>query len=106
MKLNINPFDRANPMSLAHAAALATIVAFVTWILSFFANAQYIDIAQNCGAWAFVAVKTYLVSWAGTFMTLAGLEQLMQAAKQPEQPAAPSPTPSAPGGQPSGQPTT
>jgi len=78
MRLNINPFNTGNPMSLRDAAVVATIVAFVIWILSFFANAQWVIIISDPAAWVFEAVKQYAVSWAGTFIGLAGLEELVK----------------------------
>lgn len=60
------------------AAIVATIVAFVIWILQFFANAQYTVIVEDPGAWCFDAIKSYAVNWAGTFVSLAGLEQLLK----------------------------
>lgn len=78
MKLNINPFNTNNPMSLKDAAVVATVVAFCIWILNFFAGAEWIIIVADPEAWIFEAVKTYLVSWAGTFISLAGLEQLVK----------------------------
>lgn len=78
MKLKINPFNSGNPMTLKDAATLATITAAVIWILQFFANAQYVIIVADPAAWAFEAVKNYAVAWAGVFVTLAGLEQLIK----------------------------
>lgn len=77
MKLNINPFSNSNPMGLKDAAVVSTVVALMIWILSFFANAQYLVIVADPAEWAFEAVKTYAVSWAGTFIGLAGLEKLV-----------------------------
>jgi len=65
-------------MTYKDAAVVATVVAFVIWVLTFFADAQYIIIVADPGAWVFEAIKTYAVSWAGTFMSLAGLEQLIK----------------------------
>lgn len=78
MKLNINPFNDGNPMSLKDAAIVSTVVALMIWILTFLADAQWVVIVADPGAWAFEAVKTYAVSWAGTFIGLAGLEQLVK----------------------------
>ena len=77
MKLNINPFNQSNPMTLKDAAVVATIAAFTIWILQFFANAQWIIIVADPAAWTFEAVKNYLVAWAGIFISLAGLEQIV-----------------------------
>ena len=78
LKLKINPFDKGNPMSLKDAAKVATVVAFVIWILSFLANTQWVIILEDPAAWAFEALKTYAVSWAGTFIGLAGLEKIVE----------------------------
>jgi hypothetical protein len=83
MKVNINPFNTGNPMTMKDAAVVATIAAFVIWILQFFANAQYAAVVEDPGAWCFEAIKNYAVSWAGTFISLAGLEQLVKHAEQP-----------------------
>jgi hypothetical protein len=78
VKVNINPFNTGNPMTFKDAAVVATIVAFVIWVLQFFANAQWIIIIADPAAWVFEAVKNYIVSWAGTFAALAGLEQVIK----------------------------
>lgn len=78
MTLNINPFNRGNPMTFKDAAIVASIAAFAVWILQFFANAQYADLVSSPGAWVFNAIKNYAVNWAGTFVALAGLEQLIK----------------------------
>lgn len=82
MKLKINPFNNGNPMALKDAAIVATVVAFIIWVLQFFANAQYVTVVADPGAWAFEAIKNYVVNWAGTFAALAGLEQLVKRQKQ------------------------
>ena len=78
MKININPFNTGNPMTLKDAAIVSTLIALVLWILQFFANAQYVAVVADPGAWIFEALKNYLVNWAGTFITLAGLEQYIK----------------------------
>ena len=78
MDININPFNRGNPMTFKDAAIVSTLIALVLWILQFFANAQYIIVVADPNAWVFEALKNYLVNWAGTFITLAGLEQLVK----------------------------
>lgn len=78
MDLNINPFNSANPMTLKDAAVIATITAFVTWILSFLASATVGQIRADPAEFAFEALKMYAVAWAGNFMTLAGLEQVIK----------------------------
>jgi len=84
VKLQINPFNRGNPMTLKDAAAVATIAAAAVWVLGFFANATYVVLAQNPGAWVFDAVKSYAVSWAGIFVSLAGLEQIVKHGEEHE----------------------
>jgi len=81
LDLQINPFSTNNPMTYEDAAFVASIVAFVIWVLTFFADAQYIIVVADPGAWCFEAIKTYAVSWAGTFISLAGLEQLVKRGK-------------------------
>lgn len=76
--VNINPFNTGNPMDWKDAAITATIVAFVIWIMSFFANAEYILIAEAPSEWAFEAFKSYIVQWAGSFIGLAGLEEVVK----------------------------
>jgi len=78
VKLTINPFNSVNPMSLKDAAVVATVVAFVTWILTFIANASLGQLRADPVEFIFEAIKTYLVAWAGTFISLAGLEQLVK----------------------------
>ena len=82
MKLNINPFNRSNPMSLKDAVIVATASAFATWILTFFAAATLGQIRADPAEFAFDAIKTFAVAWAGNFITLAGLTHLV---KQPEE---------------------
>jgi hypothetical protein len=82
MKIQINPFADANPMSLKDAAIVASIAAFAIWVLQFFANAQYNIIVSDPGLWCFEAIKNYVVNWAGTFVSLAGLEQLISRSKE------------------------
>jgi len=81
LDININPFSAGNPMTIKDAAIVATIAAFAVWILQFFANAQWVIIVSDPAAWVFEAVKNYAVSWAGIFVSLAGLEQLVGKAK-------------------------
>jgi len=82
MKLNINPFNTGNPMNLKDAAIIATITASVTWILTFVANASVGQIRADVAEFCFEAVKTYAVAWAGNFITLAGLEQVIKRTEQ------------------------
>jgi len=84
MKLRINPFNAGNPMDLKDAAVVSTVVAFVTWILTFLASASVGQVRTDPAAFAFEALKTYAVTWAGTFISLAGLEQLVKREKEGE----------------------
>jgi hypothetical protein len=77
LKVNFNPFSKENPMSLKDAAIVATIAAVVIWILNYFSQLTMDTIRTDPSAFVLDAVKTYLVAWAGNFMTLAGLEQLV-----------------------------
>jgi hypothetical protein len=78
MLKKINPFNTGNPMSFRDAATIATLVAVVVWILSFLANASIDQLRGDLAKWVFDAVKSLLIAWASTFMTLAGLDQYMQ----------------------------
>jgi hypothetical protein len=77
LKVNFNPFSKANPMTLKDAAIVATIAAVVIWILNYFSQISMDMIRTDPAAFLLDAVKTFLVAWAGNFMTLAGLEQLV-----------------------------
>jgi len=78
MKLNINPFSEGNPMTLRDAAVVSTIVAFVTWILTFLANASVGQLRADPTEFVFDALKEYAIAWAGSFISLAGLEQVVK----------------------------
>jgi len=83
--LNINPFNLGNPMTFRDAAIVASVVAFVTWILTFLANASMGQLRADPLAFCFEAIKTYAISWAGSFISLAGLEQYVKRQeKKPE----------------------
>lgn len=78
MDININPFSTGNPMTIKDAAIVATIGAFVTMVLTNIANLTLGQIRADAMQVLFDLGKTYIVSWAGTFVTLAGLEQLIK----------------------------
>ena len=78
MKWKINPFDRSNPMSLKEAAAVSLITATATYFLTFLVNLQAVDIMADVGTFAFNSFKTWMASFWGTLITLAGLEQWMK----------------------------
>jgi len=65
-------------MGYKDAAVVSTVVAFVTWILTFLASAYIGQIRADPAEFVFEAVKTYAVTWAGTFISLAGLEQYVK----------------------------
>jgi len=72
-------------MTLKDAAVVATLTALAIWILNFLANASIGQLREDLTAFCFEAVKSYLVSWAGTFITLSGLEQFIsKTAKKPK----------------------
>ena len=78
LKLNINPFDAENPMSWRDAATISLIAAFAVWILTFLVNATMGQIRADPEEFVFEAVKAYAIAWAGNFITLAGLSQLVE----------------------------
>lgn len=82
--LQINPFNTGNPMTFKDAAIVATVIAFVTWILTFLAAATIGQLRADPAAFCFEAIKTYAISWAGSFISLAGLEQLIKKTGKPE----------------------
>lgn len=65
-------------MTLKDAAVVSMITALITFILTFFADASLGQVLKDPGAFIFDAVKTYMVAWAGNFLTLAGLEQYVK----------------------------
>jgi len=84
VKLRVNPFGAGNPMTFKDAAVVSTVVAFVTWILTFLASAYIGQIRADPSEFVFEAIKTYAVTWAGTFISLAGLEQYVKRQKESE----------------------
>ena len=78
LELRINPFNRGNPMGFKDAAIVATITAFVIWILEFLAAASVGQLRADPEAFVFAAIQSYAVKWAGVFLTLAGLEQYIK----------------------------
>ena len=84
MKLNLNPFESSNPMGWKDAAVVATVAAFATWILTFFAAATLGQLRADPEAFIFAAIQTYAVAWAGNFITLAGLTQLVKRSEEKE----------------------
>ena len=84
MKLNINPFNAGNPMSWRDAATISLIAAFAVWILTFLVNATMGQIRADPEEFAFEAVKAYAIAWAGNFITLAGLSELVKKVESKE----------------------
>ncbi|MBA7652696.1 hypothetical protein ES703_60535 [subsurface metagenome] len=82
MKLNINPFNDGNPMNMRDAATVATIIALVTWILNFFAAATIGEVRADVVGFVFEAIQSYVVAWAGAFISLAALEQIIKRTKK------------------------
>jgi len=78
VKLNLNPFETSNPMSFKDAAVVATVAAFTTWILTFMVAASLGEIRADPADFVFEAVKAYLVAWAGAFITLTGLTEIVK----------------------------
>ena len=71
-------------MSFKDAAIVATVAAFSIWVLEFLASATIGTVRADPWAFVFDAIKTYMVSWAGTFLSLAGLEQYISRRKERE----------------------
>jgi len=82
VKLNINPFNSENPMSLGDAAKVAAATALVTWILTFFAAWTLGEIRADPAEFCFDAVKCYLIAFAGNFAGLAGLKYYVNRQKE------------------------
>jgi len=80
----INPLNRDNPMSLKDAAVVSTVAAFAIWVLNFLASVTAGQIRADPWAFCFDAVKTYLVAWAGNFITLTGLSQIIKPKEEAE----------------------
>ena len=78
MKWNINPFDRANPISLKEAVLISALAATATYFLTFFINAQYAVVIADPGLFIFESIKTWMAAFWGTVITLAGLEQYIK----------------------------
>lgn len=78
MKININPFNHGNPMTLRDATIVSSLGAAATMLLTVFSNATYTLVAASPGEFAFNCVKSFLTSWAGMFIVLSGLEKYVQ----------------------------
>ena len=82
MNLKINPLDPNNSMTFKDAAGVSTIATIAVWILSFLANASIGQVRADPPAFVFDCVKTYLTTWAGNFVTLAGLSHLIKPSEE------------------------
>jgi len=78
MKLKINPFNRNNPLSMKDAAIISGISATATYVITFLANTSLGQIQADPLLFAYDSIKTWLTSFFGTFITLAGLEALIK----------------------------
>lgn len=76
--LQINPFNMGNPMTFKDAAIVSTIAAFVIMVLTQIANASFAQVSASPLEFGFNCIKTFMVSWAGNFITLSGLDQLIK----------------------------
>ena len=81
MKLNLNPFDAGNPMSFKDAAVVALVIAAVTAALGFFDPWTYDMIVEEPGRFMFELFKDVIKTAAATFISLAGLSQLVEKAR-------------------------
>ncbi len=79
--MNINPFNGNNPMSLKDAAIISSIAAFTVWILQFVGPLTIGAIRADPIQCLFEAARSYATGWAGIFLTLSGLEKLIQHAE-------------------------
>jgi len=80
VKVKINPFDSGNPMSVKDAAEVALVGALAIWILTFLVDASIGQLRADPEEFLFEAVKAYVIAWAGNFISLAGLSELVKKA--------------------------
>lgn len=85
--MNINPFNRANPLSWKDAAIISAISATATYVLTFLVNASYGQVIADPGSFAFDSLKLWLAGYFGNFITLAGLETLIKRSETGEEPS-------------------
>ena len=78
MKLNINPLSSDNPMSFKDAAVVALVVALVFTAAGFLEPWTYEAVAADPGAFLFELVKDIVKTFAATFITLAGLTEIVK----------------------------
>lgn len=78
MKLKINPFNTGNPMTLKDAAIVSVIGATAIYFLTFFINVTAGQISADPAAFLVDSVKTWMASFWGNFIALAGLEQYVK----------------------------
>jgi len=65
-------------MTFKDAAIVSGVSATAVLILSHVANATFGQVSAAPAEFLFNAAKTWLVAWAGNFITLAGLESLVK----------------------------
>lgn len=71
-------------MTLKDAFIVSLIASFTVWILQFFAQAQWNTIVSDIAQWIFTAIQNYLVTFAGIFIALSGLDQIVKMSKEKE----------------------
>jgi hypothetical protein len=71
-------------MTFKDAAIVSSIAGVTITILNQVANTTFQTVSASPVEFAFNCVKTFLASWAGNFITLSGLEQLIKYTKEKE----------------------
>jgi len=85
MDLKINPFNKGNPMTLMDAAKVSAISATAIYFLTFFINITAGQISADPVTFLVDSVKTWMASFWGNFIALAGLEQLIKPKEETKQ---------------------
>ncbi len=75
--MNINPFNKGNPMTLKDAATVSAIIAAATFFLQFLVGWTYGQICTDVGEFVFQSLRWFGTSFFGSFMALTGLEVYM-----------------------------
>jgi len=83
--MRINPLNTDNPMSFKDAAKVSALAALAIWILTFLAGATMGQIRADPLAFFFDALRTYLISWAGNFITFSSLKTLLKEEEEPDE---------------------
>jgi len=81
--ININPFNKLNPMSIKDAAAIATVGAFITMALTNIANVTLGQVRADVIQVVFDMAKTYIITWASIFGTETGIATLVKKGEEP-----------------------